>query len=179
MKKIFWLGLIIVPALMFKALKDNDSDKDSDNEDLILNEGEYAVGVNIAPAEIDEFYYTFENINFNASYLRYRFYNRDGKHYFFYEKRERPDDYGPTDENDVTSKGDLQISDKKYAELISFLKKGIVTAREISDAVGDSGPWTYLYWQHDEDVYQQFTFVSYEAKEGFERFCADLMEGKQ
>ena len=50
------------------------------------------VGTDIGLDEITDFYYTEENINYDAYYQRYRFYVEDGKHLFFHETRERKDD---------------------------------------------------------------------------------------
>ena len=58
---------------------------------------------NIPIDDITAFYYTVENINFNASYQRYRFSVEDGAYLFDYETRERPGDYGPTTEADITA----------------------------------------------------------------------------
>ena len=59
-----------------------------------LIKSEYTVGTDVRQADVTEFYYTYENINYNACYLRYRFYVEDGKYYFYHEARERKDDYG-------------------------------------------------------------------------------------
>ena len=52
----------------------------------------FTVGADIRQNEITEFYYTYENINFNAFYQRYRFYTEGGKYWFYHETRQREND---------------------------------------------------------------------------------------
>ena len=73
--------------------------------------GARVVGEDIQIGDITEFYYTYENINYNAFYQRYRFYTEDGKHLFFHETRERKDDYGPATEKDTTLTGTAELTD--------------------------------------------------------------------
>ena len=65
--------------------------KNEDLTDTITNK-------RIPIEDITDFYYTYENINYNAFYQRYRFYVEDDKLMFFHETRERPNDYGWTTE---------------------------------------------------------------------------------
>nr|MCR5212545.1 hypothetical protein [Lachnospiraceae bacterium] len=126
--------------------------------------------------DINEFYYTKENINYDAYYLRYLFYVKDGKHIFFFEERERKGDYGPTSEADVKAKAEFELSDDEWSEFISIINGGEVKAREENIETGGSGPWTYLYWSGDKDKYQEYSFESYGARVGFESFCEELAE---
>ena len=135
---------------------------------------DYVVGKDIAYEDISDFYYTYENINYNANYLRYRFYLENGKRMFFYERRERPNDYGPATENDRTAMGTVELSDNDWSKFCGFVKDGVVVKRKDSAETGDSGPWLYLYWKKDKDVYREFSFSSYEQLLSFEDFCRSL-----
>ena len=124
--------------------------------------------------DITEFYYTRENINFNASYQRYRFYKEDGKYMFYHETREKPGEYGPTSEADITVSGTVELSDDERKDFLTFLKDGTVSARKDPGESGDSGPWTFIYWKNDKGKYQVFDFSSYGTKLKFEEFCSAL-----
>ena len=137
---------------------------------------EYTVGTDIQQADVTDFYYTYENINYNACYLRYRFYAEDGKYYFYYEARERKDDYGPTTEDDVTAKGTVELSEARWAEFFDCLKDGTVVKRGMSAESGGHGPWLYLYWTGDKSEYQQYSFASLEKRGEFEENCEGLAE---
>ena len=52
-------------------------------EKMTLFSKECIVGTDIAMDDIADFYYTEENINYDAYYQRYRFYVEDGKRLFF------------------------------------------------------------------------------------------------
>ena len=85
-------------------------------EKMTLFSKEYIVGTDIAMDDIADFYYTEENINYDAYYQRYRFYVEDGKHLFFNETRERKDDYGPCTEEDTTQKGTIELTDDQWQD---------------------------------------------------------------
>ena len=140
----------------------------------IFGKKEYVVGKDIKADDITEFYDTYYNMNFNALYQRYYFYVKDGKHYFYHEKRERKNDYCPLDEKDITESGTIELSDEEWDTFFEYIKDGTVIAREESADTGDSGPWYYLYWNKDKGNIQQFSFVSYEKKNEFEQFCRSL-----
>ena len=142
----------------------------------IFGKKEYVVGKDIKADDITEFYDTYYNMNFNALYQRYYFYAKDGKHYFYHEKRERKNDYGPLDEKDITESGTIELSDEEWNAFFEYIKDGTVIAREESADTGDSGPWYYLYWNKDKGNIQQFSFVSYEKKNEFEQFCLSLKQ---
>lgn len=129
----------------------------------------------IPVCDISEFYYTCENINYNASFLRYKFSVNDEKYVFEYEIREKKGDYGPTDENDIIKKGTYELSNDEKNEFILFLKDGEVSLRKASIKTGETGPWMYLYWKNDKGKYQVFNFPSYAMKTEFEKFCTELM----
>ena len=138
--------------------------------------GEKIVGKNIGIDEISEFYYTYDNINYNAFYQRYHFYVEEGRHMFFHETRQVEDGYGPATEKDTVKSGTIELSDEQWEEFFGFLKEGTVRKREESLEDGDSGPWFYLYWKGDRSEYQEFSFASYEKRLAFEAFCEQLAE---
>ena len=138
--------------------------------------GTMIVGKDIKEDDINEFYYTKENINYDAYYLRYLFYVEDGKHMFFFEERERKGDYGPTGDEDVKAKAEFELTDDEWSDFFEIIKGGEVKAREENTETGGSGPWTYLYWSGDKDRYQQYSFESYGSQKEFESFCEALAE---
>ncbi len=166
MKRILSFALCILMGLLAAGCKEEELD--------MGNAGSLIVGRDIAEEQITEFYYTYENINYNAFYQRYRFYIEDGKYMFFHETRERPDDYGPASEKDRTSYGTFELTEEEWEKLFGFLKDGTVKEREESLEDGDSGPWTYLYWDKDGSVYQEYTFPSPAERRGFTAFCESL-----
>ena len=137
---------------------------------------EFTVGKDVKIEDITEFYYTCENINYNANYLRYRFYVEDEKHMFYVERRERPGDYGPATEDDITLQGSFELTDEEWEAFFDCLKEGTVEKRKEHLETGDSGPWTFLYWKKDKGDIQEFTFASVEARFGFEELCEGLEE---
>ena len=98
------------------------------------------VGKDIKENDINEFYYTKENINYDAYYLRYLFYVNEGKHIFFFEERERKGDYGPTTEKDVKAKAEFELTDAEWSEFISIINGGEVKVRDDNPETGGSGP---------------------------------------
>ncbi len=137
---------------------------------------EFTVGGDIRQEDVSEFYYTYENINFNARYQRYRFYAEDGEYYFYHERRERIDEYGPTTQEDIVSSGTVRLTDAQWAEFFGYLKDGTVVKRGESANSGGAGPWLYLYWTGDKSAYQEFSFDSFGTQREFESFCAELSE---
>ena len=138
--------------------------------------GNMIVGKNIKPEDITDFYYTYENINYNAYYQRYRFYVEDGKQMFFHETRERKDDYGPCTEDDTILKGNFELSDEEWNRFIELISDGTVTKRVDSAESGSRGPWTFIYWTKDRGKYQVFDFADHQRRAEFEEFCVTLAE---
>ena len=134
------------------------------------------VGKDINDEDIKEFYYTIENINYDAYYLRYKFYTENNRHLFFFEERKRPDDYGPTTEDDTTAKCELELSDKEWSMFYEIISGGEVSARDDNPESGGEGPWTFLYWSDDKDKYQQYSFKSQNNRAAFEKLCEQLVE---
>ena len=141
-----------------------------------LIKSEYTVGTDVRQADVTEFYYTYENINYNACYLRYRFYVEDGKYYFYYEARERKDDYGPTTEADVTAKGTVELTEAQWTAFFDLLRDGTVVKRGDSAETGSRGPWLYLYWTGDKSEIQEYSFASLDKRGEFEDFCEELAQ---
>ena len=137
---------------------------------------EFTVGTDIRQENISEFYDTYENINYNAFYQRYRFYTEDGKYYFYHETRQRENDYGPATEEDITAKGTVELTQAQWAEFFAYLKDGTVVKRGASADAGSRGPWLYLYWKDDRAEYQQFSFDAPGREKAFEEFCAELAQ---
>lgn len=143
--------------------------------DLTIPGTEKTVGKDIVMDDITEFYYTEENINYGAYYLRYRFYEEDGKYWFFYESREREDDYGPCTEEDATMVGTVELTKEQWTQFYNLVQGGKITAREDSAESGDTGPWLYLYWKGDKSKYQVFSFESYGKEVSFADYCVSLI----
>ena len=127
-------------------------------------------------ADVTEFYYTCENINFDAFFQRYRFYREDGKYMFQHETREKPGEYGPTSEEDITGRGTFELTEEEWNEFLTFLKDGTVSARKDSGESGGAGPWTFIYWKNDKGKYQVFEFATYDARTRFEEYCSSLAQ---
>ena len=149
-----------------------------DTEEVSLFSKKIIVGTDITYDEITDFYYTEENINYDAYYQRYRFYVEDGKHLFFHETRERKNEYGPCTEKDTVQTGTIELSYDQWSEFTDLVKGGTVTAREDSAESGGTGPWLYLYWTNDKSKYQQFAFESYGTEAKFKEFCLTLAPKK-
>ncbi len=129
--------------------------------------------------DVTEFYYTYENINFDASFQRYRFYREDGKYMFQHETRERPGKYGPTTEEDITNSGTFELTAEEWKDFLTFLKDGTVSARNDFSESGSSGPWMFLYWKNDKGKYQVFEFSNYVARAQFEEYCSSLAQAER
>ena len=138
--------------------------------------GETITDRSIPVNDVTEFYYTYENINFNAFYQRYRFYREDGKRMFYHETRERPEDYGPTTEEDITESGTIELTEAEWTTFLNLLKDGSVSSRKDNAVSGDSGPWTYIYWTKDKGEYQVFEFPTASERSQFEAYCVALTQ---
>lgn len=134
------------------------------------------VGKDIRIEDVNDFYYTYSNINYNAKYQRYRFYVEDNKYMFFHDTREKKNDYGFLTEEDSIRNGTLEISRQEFEKFFDYIKDGVVIKRQESVESGDSGPWMYLYWKNDKGSIQQFSFRSYETKQEFVDYCEELIE---
>ncbi len=169
------LGMIII-AMMLAVVMAGCGAQEEPADMSLFNSGK-TVGKDIAVEDITDFYYTVEDINYDAYYQRYRFYIEDGKHIFFHETRERPGDYGPCTEEDTTLTGTMELTDEQWAQFTDLVSGGTVKARSDSAESGDTGPWLYLYWTGDNGKIQQFTFESYGKEAEFEEYCESLAAG--
>lgn len=142
------------------------------------NSAERITDMNISIENIAQFYYTYDNINYNARYQRYRFYVEDEKYMFYHETREKKGKYGPTTEEDITSSGTLELSEKEWAEVFALLKDGTAKKKTESIDDGSAGPWTYIYLKDDKNSQIEYMFASFEAKKNFEDFCAELADSE-
>ena len=138
--------------------------------------GETISNLKIPYEDVTEFYYTYENINFDASYQRYWFYKEDGKAMFYHETRERPGEYGPATQEDITRSGTVELSQEEWQSFLDLLKDGSVSKRGDSAQAGGSGPWMFIYWKKDKGKYQVFDFPDYEARVRFEEYCLSLAQ---
>ena len=169
MKKCFKAILL----LLFAAWMAGCGGKEGPADVSLWNSGK-TVGKDIQTVDITDFYYTVENINYDAYYQRYRFYVEDGRHLFFHETRERKNDYGPCTEEDTTLTGIVELTDEQWTKFTDLVTGGTVKARGDSADSGGTGPWLYLYWTNDKGKYQQFSFDSYETQAKFEEYCLSL-----
>ena len=135
---------------------------------------ETVVGEGIAIGDITQFYYTLSSSTNPPVYQRYRFSAKDGVYVFDHEAREG--DHWPLTEQDTTEAGSKELSEEEWETFFGFLKGGTVKAREEDTSSGGSGPWLYLYWDGDRDLYQEYSFPTAEAEAGFEDFCLSLKE---
>ena len=129
---------------------------------------------NIPLEDVTEFCYTYENINYGAFYQRYRFSAENKRYTFSHETRERPDDYGPAMEQDITEAGNFELTPAEWLEAMRLLRNGKVSPRDVSSESGSTGPWTYIYWKNDKSRYQNFEFSGYEEMKAFEDYCYNL-----
>lgn len=130
------------------------------------------VGKDIKIGDITELYYTYATSTFPPDYQRYYFYVKDGKTYFYHEKREG--EAFPLTEEYITVSGTVELTEEQWAEFFGYLEGGSVTKRTESTTTGDSGPWLYLYWKNDKGKIQKFEFDSYGKLKEFEDFCISL-----
>ena len=170
MKKYLTITIVLMLVILLTGCGTSEGSVDKP-----LFGGGKIVGKDIRIEDITDFYYTEENINYDAYYQRYRFYIEDGKHVFFHETRERKDDYGPCTEEDTTLIGTVELTDDQWASFVDLVSGGTVKAREDSVDAGGRGPWLYLYWTNDKGKYQEFSFVSYDTEARFEEFCLSLV----
>ena len=140
--------------------------------------GTLTAGQELPLEEITEFVFTRENINYHASFLRYRYYLEDGKPFFSHVRRER-EDYGPTTEKDTVASGTMALSQNDWNQVLLLIQGGKVRKRQDSAESGSSGPWMYLYWRNDRGEIQEYSFASYGAERSFEEFSEQLAAHSQ
>ena len=146
-----------------------------DSDVKLFKQKTFEVGTDIERHQILDFYYTYENINYDAFYQRYHIYKtNDGQHYFFHETRERKDDYGPCTAADATKRETIEMTDEQWKQFYELVTGGTVKEHEESAEAGGSGPWYYLYWEKDKEKYREYTFKNYAAEKAFKEFCESL-----
>ena len=136
-----------------------------------------AAGKQIAPEDITDFYYTVDASTDPPHYQRYRFYTEDGAYWFCHETREGGG--WPQTEADITASGLMQLSEDEWNAFFTLIAGGEVRNREEDLNDGDSGPWTFMYWNGDQGTMQEYSFISYEARLNFEAFCEALAAQEQ
>ena len=167
MRKKTLITMILLPALLLFGCAGKGTTDETD-VDAIKIDG-------IKAGSINEFYYTYENINYNACYQRYLFHVEDGKHMFLHDKRERPGDYGWLEEEDSVRKGDFELTDEEWQTFITIIKDGRVVKRQEHTETGDSGPWMFIYAGKDTEG-KEYYFQPADQVLVFEEFCENLAE---
>ncbi|MDO4203508.1 MAG: hypothetical protein Q4D07_03265 [Selenomonadaceae bacterium] len=136
---------------------------------IFTGKSEFVVGKDIPMSEVREFYYTIDSSANPPQFLRYRFTHKDGKYSFYYEKREG--DTWPLTEKHITASETVELTSQQWEEFLACLKDGVAAKRTDDASSGGSGPWLFLYWDNDRDIYQVFTFADYERQQRFEKLC--------
>lgn len=143
----------------------------------IVNSRPKIVGKNIAHEEINEFYYTISTLKEPPYFLRYHFYNDEGKHMYTYEYREgETRDDLPLTEEDITEQITVELTDQQWSELMNLIDGGEAMKRGTDTSTGGDGPWTYIYWNGDKSLYQEYYFENRDKLSAFEDFCKELKE---
>lgn len=132
------------------------------------------VGDDIAGEDISEFYFTYDASTYPPEFQRYRLFKKDGRVFFYHEKREG--DHWPLREEDATVTGTTELTGEQWNAFFDLLKGGVVRAREEHLEAGGSGPWLFLYWKNDRGKIQEYSFASYEKQCAFEKLCEALKE---
>lgn len=135
---------------------------------------ERIVGSDIVFEDIRDFYYTYSTSTYPPEYQRYRFYQENGRKYFFHESRQDGD--WPQTEEDVTVNGTLELSEETWAVFCDCLSGGAVKPPSDEILDGDAGPFMVLYLAHDEGENSEFSFASTEKMYRFEELCSTLAE---
>lgn len=179
MRKVLHFILILAVCSLFMACAGTKENSQvpytqAENENLTGEKN----GEGPASEDILDFYYTYENINYNAEYQRYRFYTQDGKHMFFHEHREVKDDYGPATEKHTTATGNFELTADEWKEFLNYLARGTAKPREEAVTTGDSGPWMFLYLRDGDPDGLDFS-LSYGDLKAFEDFCEELAKEKR
>jgi len=141
---------------------------------VLYGKKERVVGTDIGLENVSEFYYTRSSSTNPPHYQRYHFYMKDGNYTFYHEKREGA--HWPLTESDITVSGTQELTKEAWNDFFKYLIGGKVHKRDSGAEAGDSGPWTYIYWDSDKGKYQQFSFASLHAQSSFEAFCEELVE---
>lgn len=174
MKRCILTISIILVALALSGCGAGEQIKEKPG--AVTGGNEIVVGEDIALEDITEFYWTYSTSTNPPEYQRYYFSEDDGKYLFYHEKREG--DSFPLTEDDITIFGTVELTEDEWVVFCDYVKEGRVQAREESSGAGGSGPWMFLYWNGDEDIYQEYSFASQDQEAAFEQFCMDLMDSE-
>lgn len=136
--------------------------------------GTKVVGKSINGKDIQEFYYTKSTSANPPLFQRYRLTARDGKYYFYHEKREG--DHWPLTEADITASGSKELTEEQWSVFYECLKGGTVKKRVDSAASGGRSPSLVLYWKGDQGTIREFLFESVEKRLAFEELCGKQKE---
>ena len=171
MKRLVMVLSILLCALSLAGCASGEG------SDVKLFQKTFEVGKDIERYNITEFYYTYENINYDAFYQRYHVYKTDyGTPYFTHITRERKNDYGPTTPEDTVKSVTIEMTDEQWKKFYELISGGTVAEREDTADSGDSGPWYYLYWDKDKEKYREYTFESPAAEKALKEFFVSLAD---
>ena len=70
------------------------------------------VGDDIAGEDISEFYFTYDASTYPPEFQRYRLFKKDGRVFFYHEKREG--DHWPLREEDATVTGTTELTGERF-----------------------------------------------------------------
>ncbi len=135
---------------------------------------ERTVGKDIRRDDVRDFYWTYDASTNPPAFLRYRFYIEDGAYRFFWERREG--NHWPLTEPDRTAFATIDLTEAEWDAFWACIENGTVTRRSDNADSGDSGPWTFLYWEGDKGKWQVFSFASWDAENQFNTLCETLRE---
>ena len=123
MKKILIL-LICVLVGQFMAACQPGEEPDMGNNDFGALLNEKIEGTKVHLGDVNDFYYTYEWVGYNAEYQRYRFFVEDGKYKFYHEARKIEGDYGWASEKDITSQGTVELTEDEWAQFLGTIRTG-------------------------------------------------------
>ena len=174
MKKIIILLICVLVGLLMAACQPEEEPDMSDNDfGALLNEK--IEGTKVHLGDVNDFYYTYEWVGYNAEYQRYRFFVEDGKYKFYHEARKIEGDYGWASEKDITSQGTVELTEDEWAQFLGTIRTGELKKPKESLEDGDSGPWLYLYYQkRNKTERMEFSFTDDESRTAFGELCETL-----
>ena len=168
------IALVLFVFVLFPSGAEAGTVKNTIN--LFLNNGVMTVGADIAQEDITDFYFTYDSSTNPPFFQRYRFYEDNGAHWFYHEKREGR--HWPLREKDITVSGSVKLTDEQWAAFFDLVKGGKVEKRKEHTESGGRGPWLFLYWKGDRGKYQEFAFSSWGVQKAFEVYCIKLKDAQ-
>ena len=177
MKKILIILICMLIGLLAAACQSGGEPDVSDNDFGALLDQKIE-GTKVRLGDVNDFYYTYDWVGYNAEYHRYRFYVEDGQYKFLYDHRKIEDDYGWASEENRTAYGIVELTDDEWAEFLGTIRTGELKKPKESTTTGDSGPWLYIYYQKGNKTERmEFYFTDNESGEAFSDLC-DKLEKK-